>query len=734
MSNRTDLDRDLIRSARIQFSPTTQSVKWSALDKIVEQSVGIFGADGVTVDEVVQKSSITINGSEIPVVRPSDVVDSVKRLVSSGRIEVIKSDPESYVLTEMCRNEFSEVRRESTARAERIVTKLFKNRVSDPVNMVKPFFELLGRVFTRLGSSYVLTLKGDTSTVSPIAHQEIASATSAIATQYHLKEPVLLRAATQFFSATDPDSVTAKWNLAQNFYISLALGMDPMGTLLSGELVGECDLYLDTNVVIQGLEASARFHRSFKTLVEACRNMGIVLKVWNGTLGELNRVVHHYTDVIRRAADRVPPASEPKVRGLFYEKYRDAARDSDEPVDVAVLFANFFDARKILQDEYDIEIEDESVEVEEKREHRLELDLEKIIELYGRRRRLRKKRRRSALHDAAIVEKAALQAKTGRRCLVVTLDLVLSDVRLRGQEDRSVAIGLDAFLQWISPFAGSGQVGHDFAEIFSGALASHLFPDDTFFDINDFLIFAEIDWDTRQLPAEDVENCVLHLKNVAHQLDPSKPADRERLHGEIARFFADPGRKFLERMQEMQKSVKETRTDAGVRERSLRDELDERSQRVKELEDRLKQESDDRSEVGKRLEELEGIVGEIGAKAKEQENTHREEILALGRSRDSLEAALEEEKRKRSTEVLKRSTRVRGVWLLLVWMASVGLVGVGAVSWGFGDNLYQRVLHSWPFFLLTAAIPGVLARPILGKARISTLGSALRRFLRIGSQ
>ena len=734
MSNRSDLDRDLIRSARIQFSPTTQSVKWTALDKIVEQSIGIFGVNGVTVDEIVQKSSITINGNEIPVVRPGDVVDSVKRLISSGRVEVIKSNPDSYALTETSRNEFSEVRRESTARAEKIVTKLFKNRVSDPVKMVEPFFEILGRMFSRLASSYVLTLKGDRSTVSPLAHQEIASATSAIATQYHLNEPVLLRAATQFFSATDPDSVTAKWNLAQNFYVSLALGMDPMGTLLSGELVGECDLYLDTNVVIQGLEASARFHRSFKTLVGACRNMGIVLKVWNGTLGELNRVVHHHTHVIRRAADRVPPASEPKVRGLFYEKYRDAAYDSDEPVDVAVLFANFFNARKILRDEYDIEIEDDSVEAEEKRERRLERDLEKIIELYARRRRWRKKGRLSALHDAAIVEKAALQAKTGRRCLVVTLDLVLSDVRLRGQEDRSVAIGLDAFLQWISPFAGSGQVGHDFAEIFSGALASHLFPEDTFFDINDFLIFAEIDWDTRQLPAEDVENCVLHLKSVAHQLDPSKPADRERLHSEIARFFADPGRKFVEQMQNMEQTVAEIRAEASEQVQSLRDELGKRSQRVEELEERLEQEEHDRGEVGGRLGDLEGIVGEIQARAKEQEGSLRQEIDELGRSRDSLRTELEEERRKRKKEVLRRSTRARVIWILLVWMALVGLVVVGAVLWGSGENLYQRVLHSWPFFLGTPVVPGALAYRVLGKKRNSSLGLALRRLLGVGSR
>ena len=731
--SQTDLDRDLIRSARIQFSPTTQSVKSSALDKIVEQSIGLYGGDGLTVDDIVRKSCVVSNGSEIPVVRHGDVGESIRRLTTSGRVKIACSTSGTYALTELSRAEFDSVRHDSVRRAQRIVRKLFEDQVPDARTMVEPFFEILGRVFSRLGTSYVLTLKGDRTNVTPVARGEIASAISAISTQYDLSEQMLLRAAIQFFAANDPDSVTIKWNLAQNFYVALALGLDSTGTLLSDELIGQCALYLDTNVVVEGLDANARFHGSFKALVKTCKGMGVIPRVWAGTLRELDRVVNHYVDVISRAADRIPAESMPKVRGLFFEKFRDATHKSDDVVDLRKLFANFFDARRILSIEHGIEIEDDSADADEAREYDLERDVAEIMDLYTARRRGRKKGRLSAIHDATIVEKAALLSESGSRCFVVTLDQVLADIRLRRYPAISVAIGLDAFLQWISPFAGVGQ-GGDFAEIFSSALSSHLFPEETFFEISDFLIFADIDLDTKQLPAQDVEDCVHHLKRVAHQLDPSKPADRERLHGEIARFFADPGRKYHEKLHDMAGNVEAIRSEGAKKERYLREELAGRVQRVEELESQLKNESSDRDKLGKMVQGLTEKVDDIETGAQEREESLRDELANSVRSGDDWKEQFEEERRERGKEALKSSTRAR-LWLLfIVWITSLGAVGIFAELWGEGDNLYQRVLGSWELLVATAAIPVGLAYPFLGKERVSTLSKALQALLRVGSR
>ena len=259
VSNRTELERDIIRSARIQFSPTTQSVKSTALDKIVEQSIGIYGVEGLTIDEIVMESCIVINGGRVPVVRHVDVRESIRRLENAERVMVLDSNAGKYGLTESSRVEFDVLRQDTVTRARRIVHTLFADQLPDPQQMVEPFYHLLGRIFSRLSNSYVSALRGDRSNVMPVPQEEIVSAISTISAHYNVNDPILLRAATRFFAANDPDSVTTKWNLAQNFYIALALGMDPSGTLLSDELVGNCSLYLDTNVVIEGLEETARF-------------------------------------------------------------------------------------------------------------------------------------------------------------------------------------------------------------------------------------------------------------------------------------------------------------------------------------------------------------------------------------------------------------------------------------------------------------------------------------------
>ena len=536
----TAFDRDLIRSARLQFSPTTQSVKATAIDRIVEQSIGLHGKDGLTVGGIVQSSTVTAGGkSEVPVVRHADVIKSVKRLTVAGRVCSVSQDSNTYRLTDQARIELENIRRESKERAERIVTHLFEDKLSDPVKMVSPFFELLGRVFSRLGASYVGALKGDTSIVNPTNNGELLSAVSVVADSHNLNEELLRKSAIRFFEANDPDSVATKWNLAQNYYVALALGLDPSGALLGEDIFGRCTLYLDTNVVIQGVEASAPHHESFRAFVRACKRMGVSIKVWRGTLSELNRVVDFHIEAIERTADRIPTETGPKIRGIFYEKYRNEVRLRTGEIDVTDLFSNFFEARTELQDTYEIEIEDDSVDVEEQREKRLSNDLESIVETYTQRRG-RHKSRLSAIHDATLIEKASINTRHPNRCLVVTLDRIMPAIRLSGHPDVHVTVALDAFLQWISPFSGGQQTDDELPETFSRALASRILPDENLFAIDDFLVFAAIDYDTKLLPAEDVESCILHLRKVAPELNPLVPKDREVLHGKIARFLLTP--------------------------------------------------------------------------------------------------------------------------------------------------------------------------------------------------
>ena len=689
----TAFERDLIRSARLQFSPETQSVKATAVDRIVEHSIGLYGDDGLTVGGIVQSSTVTVGENvEVPVVRHADVIESVNRLTVAGRISTNSQDSNTYCLTDQARSEMEKIRRESSERAARIVTYLFEDKLSSPIGMINPFFELLGRVFSKLGSSYVGVLRGDTSIVN-VNSGALLSAVSTVASRHHIDEKLLRNSAIRFFEANDPDSVATKWNLAQNYYVSLALGLDPSGALLGEDLFGSCVLYLDTNVVIPGVEKSSPQHESFHALVRACKRMGVSIRVWGGTLRELNRVTDFHIDVIERTADKIPTETESKVRGIFYEKFRNETRRQDGEVNVRDLFSNFHDARIELQNSYEIEIEDDPIDVEEDREKRLENDLESIVETYTQRKG-RKKSRLSAIHDATLVEKASTNTTHPSRCLVVTLDRIMPMIRLTGRPDLNVTVALDAFLQWISPFAGIQQSEDDLPETFSRALASRILPDDGFFEIEDFLVFAAIDYDTRLLPAEDVENCILHLRKVAPGLNPLAPQDREVLHGKIARFFANPGREYHKKMNQMKAQIEEILGNAEESTKAA-------EESKKALHEKLEGSRNRTQELQKELHE-------------ERARSNRERI-------------------ERESQDLRRSARVRLAVVAILWGFQLAAILLGASSWGLGENFYQLLIHSWPALAATPFITSVLAYFVLGKKRRSMLKPLLRGVFRMES-
>ena len=279
-----------------------------------------------------------------------------------------------------------------------------------------------------------------------------------------------------------------------------------------------------------------------------------------------------------------------------------------------------------------------------------------------------------------------------------------------------------------SPFASVKDEEYEFSEIFSSALESHLLPEETFFDVRDFRVFGEIDWDTKHLPAEDVENCVRHLKRVAPGLDPSKASDREKLHAEIARYFADPGRKHIDGCRDGGRA----RGVSGAAEserRALEDELSASKQRVGELKDRVEEQERERADGDTRLREMERTVRAIMSEKEEVQRDLRGELSGSQGRFDGLERRFEEEKDRWAQERLVRSAKSRVVLLLVMWMIGAGVVSVCAAVWGSGENLYQRVVDSWELLASTVVIPTGLGYPLLGKERMGALGRSMKRLL-----
>lgn len=664
----TNIQRQIIRSARYQYSPVTQNVRERSIDLLVEQCLLLSGEEGATIRELVESSSVRTDEGLV-FLRSLDVQNSLLRLVEAGRITATESATKTqYCLSPQAMEELWAKQKESESRLKRVTERLFSHRYPDWGPVLGPFVECLGLIFASLSQTYVQVLRGDISVRTLASKQEIKTACSRIARAYRIAKPQhLLNAVTEFFLQDDPDSVTIKWNMAQNYYVALSLGMDPSGTLLSEEMFGDCTFYLDTNVIIHGIEPQARHYRSFTALVEASRRLGIQLVVSTATLDELSRVVNHYISIVGRVAQVVPPETSNKVRGIFYKLYHEKLKDTpQQEIDLGSLYQNFIDARNILVDEYGVTVDEEAWWDEHAEDADILRDAEAIKAEYVQKNH-RPKGDLSAIHDIMLLRRVSTDNGKGGRFMVVTLDILLPEFRIGTpvKTKRRLALTLDALLQWISPFASSAATQDQFPTIFSQALQYQLLPENTFFDLNDFLIFAEIDWDTKSLPGEDVENCILHLKKVAPELDPSDPADREKLHTVIGKFFADPGRKHKAIVAQ------------------LEDELLTSEESIHALEEQLKE----------RECQVESLRGQ-------------EQLRTLRRS------------------ALKRLFSVIILFILL----TAGYI-LGALHWGEGINWFQKLLRSLPFFAIVCGATVGAYFLIVGKRR-KYLKASIRRVFR----
>ena len=266
--------RSILFSARIRFSPETQPVRDTAIDKIIEHDLLIADREeGLTLQEMEEQGAVSFAGGT-PAISRLDMQKSLERLVEMNRLRVIasgKQDQKRYRLSEKALQELWEMQQSTERRFSRVVDGLFRNAEEGSSAYVTPFLECLCIIFSRLGEAYVRLIKGEVGLDELLSLPSVLRALGEITTRYPSINQLLFKAAVfSFFRDSDPDYDAIKWNMAQNYYVAKALGLDPSGYLLSKEVFGGAVFYLDTNVLIDGaLESKGRYHRSFQVLSSA---------------------------------------------------------------------------------------------------------------------------------------------------------------------------------------------------------------------------------------------------------------------------------------------------------------------------------------------------------------------------------------------------------------------------------------------------------------------------------
>jgi hypothetical protein len=674
--------RSVLFSARIRFSPEVQPVRDTAIDKIMEQNLLVADCEGgLTLKKIEQQGTVCFAGGT-PAITRHDMEVSLKRLAECNRVIVsVKLNQNKYRLSEEAREELWEMQRLTETRFSRVVGKLFKDAEEEPSSYATPFLECLCLIFSWLGEAYVRLIKGEVGLDELLRLPNVSRALQDIKKKYlGINESLFETAVFSFFRDSDPDYVAIKWNMAQNHYIAKALGLDPSGYLLSKEVFGNAVLYLDTNVIIQALEPKARHYGSFNALSKACQKLQIQLKVCQISLNELQRAVDYYGEIIQKVANQIPRETTKKVSGVFYQLYREQLSSSGK-IDFSELFASFLQPMGELAQSYGVTLVDDLWFGEAEHQKETE-DLLKAIKLEYQAKCGRPKYSGSALHDALLLRWIQLEReRSAKNTWLITLDTSLPGFLPQSMAvpTRPLAITLDALLQWISPIAIHDDIEDEVAAIFSEAVKYQLLPQESFFDLRDFLVFAEMEWSCKELPAEDVEQCIRYLKTNAPNLDPSVPTDREKIAREVTKFFADPGRKYKQEIQRLE--AERLRIEQEHKRR-----LEENAQAIKERDEKI--------------EEL-----------KKQQ--------------------IEQEERRQYAR-LKKSAQFRISIIILIFFAYEFTVVYLAWQHGQGGNLFQKVLNSWPFLSLGCAIGIILFWFVLGRERIRILGWPFTKCLKNG--
>ena len=671
--------RSILLTARMRFSPQIQPVNKTATDKIIEQILFVTPVGkGLSVEEIQDIFSSESGGYAI---NPSDMENSLKRLARKQRIvSEQKGELKLHKLSEKASRELGEMQHRTEARFNSVVNRLFKNAKEGASVYRAPFLKFLSIIFSQLGEEYVRVIKGDIKGDEFLSFPFVSSVLKEVKKDFDsIDESLFENATLSFFRDSDPEYEAIKWNMVQNYYIARALGLDPSGALLSKEVFGQAIFYLDTNIIIEALEPKHRYHKSFLAFNKACKQLGITLKVCQISLDELRNWLAYQRELMEKVIDQIPDETAPKMMSTFYETYHEK-KMSGEAVNIGDFFTSFDSPMDDLKGLFEVQLEDDTWFDEAKTKADTIRFAETLRSNYVAMRR-RPKGRGAAFHDALLLLwLQKLREENGGNIWLITTDTSLPASVPPNGSSGSRAITLDAILQWISTIVVREDAVADFPAMFAEMIKYRLLPQDRIFDLEDFLIFHEMDMSCKELPVEDVENCIRYIKAKAPMLDPSAPADREKLAYEVSKFFAAPGRKYKQEIARLE-AEKE-----GVKQ---------------EYEQRL-------GEAFKRIEEM--------------QLQHEKDLEERDRGIEELQRKFLEYEEKTEKESLRSSAQLRVGITTIIFLVLEGLVILLASQYAEGLNLFQKVSNSWHFLIGGFVITIALGWFILGKKRLEALG------------
>ena len=572
--------RLLLAAVRTRFSPQIQKLKEDAMDGIIERILLTAERGKYCSAKLVQEIFCEASGFHVAL---NEIYGSLQRLseqsrvekapkeVSAKKLKVKGEQTELFRLNETARAEIEDDEKMAIRRFDAVVKRLFKDAERDSALYGEPFLKFLSAVFFRLASESVKSLLGESGEEGVVYSPIFKSALESVRRELGvLNAAVFENGVTNFFRSNDPDYAAIKWNLAQSYHSLRAIGLHEGGAILGGELFKNAEFYLDTNVVISGIAPEDEHHAGITAVWKACKRLGMQVKVCQITLKELERTVDAQLDMLGKVVNQIPEETAVKVYCGFLDVYYRKMKNSEE-VDFQEAFSSFYNARGILREQFEVDIEDNEWFDEEGNTEETKSFAEIIRKRYADMSRSGKGENAS-VHDSLCIRWIDERRKESGNNNVwfLTRDHTLPGCVPEGCDKKSLSIHLDAVLQWLAPIAVGEKDEVDLELAYSNMLVSRILPQERIYTLEDFLIFDELNMTCKELPAEDVEGCIQSIKISAPLLNPTIPADRERLAHEVAAYFADPSRKFKQaisayeaKLSELSGVLEGVRSDLG---------------------------------------------------------------------------------------------------------------------------------------------------------------------------
>ena len=627
------------------FSPETQPIRQTIVRELVlNQLMESNRPEGESIGTL---TTLTANGVDVLRLPNSEVREQLKDLVQKKLIEqTIVKKKKRWKVTEAGSAKLSKVRTDADSRIGNVVNTVFTG--CEPAAqyreaLLKCLSTIFGRIADRYIDESVSGGRGGTNLL-PANIEEVAKNVLVAYPKVNYED--FFPGLRKFFLVEHPDATWIKWTFYKNYYALKIVGLGDGSSSLSKEAFTGLTIYLDTNVILSALDERDENNSVVTHVVGKLRGLECEIKVLEITATELSELASRLGETVEDVLNQIPDELLIRTKGLAATaELRYRQDDSNLPTKVAL--AEFVDANRIVSERLGFPIVANSLlnaDPESEAVQSLAGILKSRYDSGRRQEGYRRKSESAALHDARALTFVNKMRADGKRCVFLTLDKSLPTFRFSEVATQiRPAITIDALLSWLGIILEDDE---SIERAYSTLLSAQLVTSQQSFSIEEFSMLAQVGMDCKNMPSEDVEQCILYLRREAHGLDLRFADDREKLHYKVTTFFTSPDRKYLGEMA------------------ALRDKVDENAILVEELREQV----------------------ESSKKSEQESQARAEHALNVTRTKYRL--------------AIVGIALVLGI-ILVIWMA---------LEYGTGENHLQKVISFWELLSVVVLFCTVLVR------------------------